>query len=777
MEQPHEPDLQILLREYREAYQTSVVIGQQLDEVCQRFATHGTRRRVLLDARHSPPAMPSPPPRSESQRRMRSVLRRIRENEGSPPGRLGETPEHVMAPPPPQARRRAQPSERFQRLSEQRARHITRMDGAATDGLIQLQEASERLAQSNEDLRNLLERPTPEIRDPPPMDRHDNESERRPKRRRTDAWPPEPLLRKVEYGQYGQIKCGSLTMEVISSDAGNMGSSDGTSASWSHLRCNGTSNILLDNKSSYNVDSRRCNIVLQHTGERMFTINELVIEAPRGRIDEPLLEGLVFVAMRKDDTFDRTTQYQIHHYPTSRFGPKATKTSGATREIISQVTPMLRRIVNRTTSTSDHVPERLSNRPHNTDCDLYSDSSDISDADDHQSRTMSPTSASSDSEQDIPFHERLAEFQHGLMLLERVNRDHNRRRIRNESRSDMPPPTRTDVDNILAQHDFDEVLRRGHTATQDRRRRRAIIRSAQRQREEREGAGIQDRSRAQGGWTSDESEAESELHQNNDMPAADLPSSTDLLQDEASRVLAQGRAIISGASHIPSPDPEPDSNTVASAPAAYDETAEALSYHDIPSDFELIPPTAAFTHRQLSRRRAHSTTASAHTSANTRLGARTLLDLARTAAVSDAIKDDPPAADPASSTAPLHPQTNATTTRHGSTGNRISITFDPPVSGRYILLKLWKAGARGGVGSSARDASGNAVDEDVSTGAGARASVGNDPLDVMLDPGADAFGTQTTTDGHRVRSGDVCVERVRVEGWCGVRWFPVVEAA
>ncbi|ERT02038.1 hypothetical protein HMPREF1624_00334 [Sporothrix schenckii ATCC 58251] len=107
------------------------------------------------------------------------------------------------------------------------------------------------------------------------------------------------------YGRYGQVEPGALTMEIVSCDGGLY--SDGSSYT--------AENILKNDNSVYCTKGNRCNIVLQHQGSTTFSLKELIIKAPGRNYSSPVKEGIVFLAMTKDELL-RTDQYQSFGVPT-----------------------------------------------------------------------------------------------------------------------------------------------------------------------------------------------------------------------------------------------------------------------------------------------------------------------------------------------------------------------------------------------------------------------------------------------------------------------------
>jgi len=254
--------------------------------------------------------MPSPP-LSSPQRRMRSVLRTMRSNTIGGTPHLPETQVPFTQVPDTQLpesqvpytqvpnviptnsalRPTAQPSERFLRRRQQRPGRLgsDRID-SLNDHLAELQDAGERLAQVNEDLRILLERP---IGDGGPQSAAEtaiegglpHERQGRRKRRRLDRQHLRNGYPNFKYGHYGQVVPGKLKMQLVSSDGGVLGHP--TDRTLSNDSLFGAQNALRDDHTVYCTKSQSCNMVLSHQGETTFCLEKLVIKAPKDGFTDP----------------------------------------------------------------------------------------------------------------------------------------------------------------------------------------------------------------------------------------------------------------------------------------------------------------------------------------------------------------------------------------------------------------------------------------------------------------------------------------------------------
>ncbi|KAK3990196.1 hypothetical protein QBC44DRAFT_325836 [Cladorrhinum sp. PSN332] len=143
----------------------------------------------------------------------------------------------------------------------------------------------------------------------PPLHGNDSaEENRRVKRRKLDSDKTDSNFEGFHYGKFGQAEPGPLKMEIVSCDGGL----------YSDELSYPPENILKNDSSVYCTKGNRCNIVLQHQGGTVFSLKELTIKAPGSRYSCPVREGMVFVHMKSDEIFKRTTDYQIQYSSRSR---------------------------------------------------------------------------------------------------------------------------------------------------------------------------------------------------------------------------------------------------------------------------------------------------------------------------------------------------------------------------------------------------------------------------------------------------------------------------
>jgi hypothetical protein len=144
----------------------------------------------------------------------------------------------------------------------------------ATDGRTSnFEELDRSLDEANSNLRALLDLTHSALTTiPQPLRSHDfPDDNRRNKRRKLDS---DRLgsggAKAFRYGRYGQVDPGQLRMEIVSCDGGMFSNQSSYAAE----------NILKDDNSVYCTKGNRCNIILQHQGGTVFTLQELVIKAP-----------------------------------------------------------------------------------------------------------------------------------------------------------------------------------------------------------------------------------------------------------------------------------------------------------------------------------------------------------------------------------------------------------------------------------------------------------------------------------------------------------------
>jgi hypothetical protein len=96
----------------------------------------------------------------------------------------------------------------------------------------------------------------------------DEEVRRRLKRRKLDHEEDKPSYPSVGYGHFGQVVAGPLKMEIVSCDGGHFKS------------LYRAENMLRNDKSVYCSESSRCNLMLRHQGETLFSLERIIIKAP-----------------------------------------------------------------------------------------------------------------------------------------------------------------------------------------------------------------------------------------------------------------------------------------------------------------------------------------------------------------------------------------------------------------------------------------------------------------------------------------------------------------
>jgi len=197
--------------------------------------------------------------------------------------------------------------------------------------LAQLEAAGERLRSVHEEVEELLSRPiVTEALAQRGLSRadlgrsEDGQASRKRRRIRSDDTSP-PAIYPRPYGYDGQAVPAILRMEVMSSDGGTMPpymtplltSRRGSM----HLgpREYSARNVLRPDRSVYCTSASKCNMVLCHEAEALFNLSKLVIRAPKTGYTHPLQQGLIFVGLHKDELFASTRDYKITHFEDSQF--------------------------------------------------------------------------------------------------------------------------------------------------------------------------------------------------------------------------------------------------------------------------------------------------------------------------------------------------------------------------------------------------------------------------------------------------------------------------
>lgn len=259
-----------------------------------------------------------PGPRGSSQPSRSS--RRVTHASDGPPSSLGRRPRSTREIYAPSRLRRGQSSREH-----------------PSSGLSELEEASERLGELSSRLSDMMDPPSGIHRRSSPcpniasfltddaLDQNDDdeESRRRMKRRKLDHNDGQESYPTINYGHFGQVVAGSLKMEIVSCDGGH----------FKHLYR--ADNMLRNDKSVYCSEHSRCNLLLRHQGETLFSLERLIIKSPDIGFTAPyvpatastsrystnvrgflsLQEGLVFVSMSAKGLLGGAASYNIHYSP------------------------------------------------------------------------------------------------------------------------------------------------------------------------------------------------------------------------------------------------------------------------------------------------------------------------------------------------------------------------------------------------------------------------------------------------------------------------------
>lgn len=170
----------------------------------------------------------------------------------------------------------------------------------------------DRLSDATSEADTLLEQPIPHIGSPDISTReYEGEAaiNSRRKRRKTSHQSsiPSKGIDGFRYSYRGSVASGPLHMEIVSCDGGILRDAERQGRG----REFHPDNLLHNDRSVYSTNSNRCNIMLRHIGETIFTLNKLVIKAPSTGFTAPIQEGLVFVSMSSRNLLLRTSCYRI----------------------------------------------------------------------------------------------------------------------------------------------------------------------------------------------------------------------------------------------------------------------------------------------------------------------------------------------------------------------------------------------------------------------------------------------------------------------------------
>ncbi|MBE7180073.1 MAG: hypothetical protein INR71_02510 [Terriglobus roseus] len=88
---------------------------------------------------------------------------------------------------------------------------------------------------------------------------------------------------KLEYGHYGQVVAGPLKMEIVSCDGGQLRDD-------SRLLYR-PENMLRNDRSVYCTEQSRCNLLLHHQGETLFSLEKLIIRGPDKGFSAPYVHA------------------------------------------------------------------------------------------------------------------------------------------------------------------------------------------------------------------------------------------------------------------------------------------------------------------------------------------------------------------------------------------------------------------------------------------------------------------------------------------------------
>lgn len=143
--------------------------------------------------------------------------------------------------------------------------------------------ASDRLEHTNSNLSDLLDpssflRPNPfpnlesYLANGTLEDYEEDEPRQRLKRRKLDHVEAGNDGSRAEYGHFGQVVAGQLKMEILDCDGGQLRDDN--------RQLYRPENVLRNDKSVYCTENARCNLLLRHHNDDVFSLEKLIIKGP-----------------------------------------------------------------------------------------------------------------------------------------------------------------------------------------------------------------------------------------------------------------------------------------------------------------------------------------------------------------------------------------------------------------------------------------------------------------------------------------------------------------
>lgn len=233
---------------------------------------------------------PSSSPRI--RQRMQRVLDRLQETDAT----FQAADPYPPAPSRPAPGRRAQLSASQSRGVTAPQLHRERTDTVDEDAR-KLADANARLAQLNEDVR-VIDEINQELLEARELATEAQTGHTQHATNQTDALPtqgrrkrrrieeePQCKRPKIEYGYHGQGVSGKLIMQIMDCDGGTI---EPPRHAFDEEELEHTpENLLLDDASVYCTREKQCNLVLRHQGETTFSLERLVIKAPKSGFTDP----------------------------------------------------------------------------------------------------------------------------------------------------------------------------------------------------------------------------------------------------------------------------------------------------------------------------------------------------------------------------------------------------------------------------------------------------------------------------------------------------------
>ncbi|KIW00707.1 uncharacterized protein PV09_07693 [Verruconis gallopava] len=207
----------------------------------------------------------------------------------------------------------------MRRLREEMSEESGGIAGELRERRDLLDRMSEHLDEAETRLRGIETAPSP-----PTTNSSSVPSRRRSHKRRKLSRDHEPSIQSTSvlepYGRYGQVVPGQLKMEIVFCDGGEYPGDPRSGMLHMEGGNYRPENVLRNDESVYCTRNSRCNLMLRQKGEALFHLESLIIAAPKRGYTAPIQQGLVFVGMSAEKLATSTASYSIY-YPDDTSSP------------------------------------------------------------------------------------------------------------------------------------------------------------------------------------------------------------------------------------------------------------------------------------------------------------------------------------------------------------------------------------------------------------------------------------------------------------------------